>query len=72
MELSENPQVDILRFEKMKLAKARYDRYVCAVIGSSSYESLTYDEVADYGLKQMLAADKRWEEYMKGGEDAEG
>ena len=49
--------------------KARFDRYVCAVIsGILSNGRVVPDTylIAEDALQQMLAADKRWEEYTKG------
>lgn len=75
MELSENPHWDILRFEKMARAKARYDRYVCAVASGeySRHPDMVQgsEVIAMNALLLMLAADKRWEEYTKGGSDGE-
>ena len=53
--------------------KARYDRYVCAVASgclSDNHDCTSVDGMAEIALNIMLAADKRWEEYTKGGEDA--
>lgn len=55
-------------------AKARYDRFVCAV-ASAYYSANDLDNVpsqramATEAMMLMLAADKRWEEYVKGGTD---
>jgi hypothetical protein len=46
--------------------KARYDRYVCAVASGHVFESS--EGIAERALSLMLAADKRWEEYTKGGQ----
>jgi hypothetical protein len=50
-------------------AKARFDRFVCAVAQADVHGDLSEDEIAEQGLNLMLAADKRWEEYVKGGQD---
>jgi hypothetical protein len=55
--------------ERNQLAKARYDRYVCAVIASHPDPDMAVNEVAEWAIQLMLAADKRWEEYTKGGND---
>jgi len=53
--------------------KSRFDRYVCAVASGNStrHPDLMMDvaEISEWAIQLMLAADKRWEEYMKGGED---
>ena len=49
--------------------KSRYDRYVCAVIASHPDPDMAVNEVAEWAIQLMLAADKRWSEYTKGGDD---
>jgi len=55
--------------------KSRYDRYVCAVASGNStrHPDLMMDvaEISEWAIQLMLAADKRWEEYTKGGEDVD-
>ncbi len=56
--------------------KARYDRYVCAALSGNTVRHpdlrMDAEEIANKAMDAMLAADKRWEEYTKGGNDAEG
>jgi len=51
--------------------KARFDRYVFARIASNDSAHYTEDQIAQHALDFMLAADKRWGEYTKGGQDAD-